>query len=194
MTTLTRLVFASSNQNKIDEIRAMLPASIQIMSLADIGCLEDIPETAETIEGNAMLKANYVTEKYGVDCFADDSGLEVEALNGAPGVHSARFAGDHRSNSDNMARLLHELSPHKNRNASFKTVIALNMRGAQNLFCGRINGTISEKPLGSAGFGYDPLFIPDGQAMTFAQMTPPEKAAMSHRARAIKQLIDFLKK
>jgi XTP/dITP diphosphohydrolase len=144
-----KLVFASNNKNKIQEIQALVPNTIQIVSLEDIGCTEDIPETADTIEGNAILKANYVTEKYGYDCFADDTGLEVEALNGAPGVYSARYAGEQKDANDNMDKLLSELKDKSNRKANFKTVIALNLKGEQNLFTGIINGKIIEEKIGS---------------------------------------------
>ena len=189
-----QLVFASNNKNKILEIQSMLPESIKILSLEDIGCLEDIPETADTIEGNAILKANYVTEKYGYDCFADDTGLEVEALNGAPGVYSARYAGEQKDANDNMDKLLSELKDKSNRNANFKTVIALNLNGNQNLFTGIINGKIIEKKIGTNGFGYDPIFVADGYSKTFAELTMEEKSIISHRGIAVKELILFLQK
>ena len=147
-----KLVFASNNKNKIAEIKQMLPAEIELFSLQDIGCTEDIPETADTIEGNAILKANYVTEKYGYNCFADDTGLEVEALNGAPGVYSARYAGEQKSDKDNIQKLLNELSQSTNRNAQFKTVIALNLNGEQHLFPGIAKGSIIFEEQGEKGF------------------------------------------
>ena len=189
-----KLVFASNNKNKIQEIQALVPNIIQIVSLEEIGCIEDIPETADTIEGNAILKANYVTEKYGFDCFADDTGLEVDALNGAPGVYSARYAGEQKDANDNMNKLLSELSDKKNRKANFKTVIALNLNGKQNLFTGIINGKIIEEKIGTNGFGYDPIFVADGYEKTFAELTMEEKSTISHRGIAVKELILFLQK
>jgi len=170
----------------------MLPNSIEIMSLESIGCLEDIPETSNTIEGNAIQKANYVTEKYGYDCFADDTGLEVEALNGEPGVDSAHYAGQQRNAADNMDKLLKNLDNHSNRNAQFKTVIALNLKGKQYLFTGIAKGEINSEKKGEKGFGYDPIFQPDGFAETFAQLSMEQKGEISHRGKATKQLIDFL--
>ena len=189
-----KLVFASNNKNKIQEIQALVPNIIQIVSLEEIGCIEDIPETADTIEGNAILKANYVTEKYGFDCFADDTGLEVDALNGAPGVYSARYAGEQKDANDNMNKLLSELKDKKNRKANFKTVIALNLNGKQNLFTGIINGKIIEEKIGTNGFGYDPIFVADGYEKTFAELTMEEKSTISHRGIAVKELILFLQK
>jgi XTP/dITP diphosphohydrolase len=189
-----KLVFASNNKNKIQEIQTLVPNSIQIVSLEDIGCTEDIPETADTIEGNAILKANYVTEKYGYDCFADDTGLEVEALNGAPGVYSARYAGEQKDANDNMDKLLSELKDKSNRKANFKTVIALNLNGKQNLFTGIINGKIIEEKIGTNGFGYDPIFVAEGYEKTFAELTMEEKSTISHRGIAVKELILFLQK
>ncbi len=189
-----KLVFASNNKNKIQEIQALVPNTIQILSLEEIGCTEDIPETADTIEGNAILKANYVTEKYGYDCFADDTGLEVEALNGAPGVYSARYAGEQKNANDNMDKLLSELEDKSNRKANFKTVIALNLEGNQNLFTGIINGKIIEDKIGTNGFGYDPIFVADGYEKTFAELTMEEKSTISHRGIAVKELILFLQK
>ena len=186
-----KLVFASNNKNKIQEIQALVPNTIQIVSLEEIGCFEDIPETADTIEGNAILKANYVTEKYGYDCFADDTGLEVEALNGAPGVYSARYAGEQKDANDNMEKLLFELKDKTNRRANFKTVIALNLNGKQNLFTGIINGKIIEEKIGTNGFGYDPIFVADRYEKTFAELTMEEKSTISHRGVAVKQLIKF---
>ena len=189
-----KLVFASNNKNKIQEIQALVPNTIQIVSLEEIGCTEDIPETADTIEGNAILKANYVTEKYGYDCFADDTGLEVEALNGAPGVYSARYAGEQKDANDNMDKLLSELKDTINRNANFKTVICLNLNGTQQLFTGIIKGTIIDKKIGTNGFGYDPIFIAEGHQKTFAELSLEEKATISHRGIAVAQLIAFLSK
>ena len=189
-----KLVFASNNKNKIQEIQALVPKHIQIVSLEDIGCTEDIPETADTIEGNAILKANYITYNYGYDCFADDTGLEVDALNGAPGVYSARYAGEQKDANDNMNKLLSELSDKPNRKANFKTVIALNLNGKQNLFTGIINGKIIEEKIGNNGFGYDPIFVADGYEKTFAELSMEEKSTISHRGIAVKELILFLQK
>lgn len=187
-----QLVFASNNKNKIKEIQLLIPSTIQILSLEDINCLEDIAETAHTIEGNAALKANYVTEKYGYNCFADDSGLEVNALNGEPGVYSARYAGEQRNDNDNMDKLLEELKVKSDRKANFKTVIALNLNGKQQLFTGIINGEITFDKMGNNGFGYDPVFQPEGFSKTFAEFSTLEKAAISHRGIAVKQLIEHL--
>lgn len=187
-----QLVFASNNKNKIKEIQLLLPKHIQVVSLEDIGCFEDIPETSDTIEGNAILKANYVTEKFGYNCFADDSGLEVEVLNGEPGVYSARYAGKQRNDNDNMDKLLTNLKDENNRNANFKTVICLNLNGEQHLFTGIINGQIIEEKIGTNGFGYDPIFVADGYAKTFAELTLEEKSVISHRGLAVKQLVAFL--
>jgi XTP/dITP diphosphohydrolase len=189
-----KLVFASNNKNKLQEIRHQLPPEIELLSLEDIGCHEDIPETANTIEGNAILKADYVTHHFGYDCFADDTGLEVDALNGAPGVYSARYAGEEKDANANMDKLLAELTGAENRSAHFKTVIALNLNGEQHLFTGIVEGTITNEKAGDKGFGYDPVFVPEGSSLTFAQISLEEKALLSHRGRAVKQLMDFLNK
>jgi len=189
-----QLVFSSNNPNKIKEIQQLLPTTIQILSLEDIGCSVDIPETAETIEGNAILKANYVTEHYRYNCFADDSGLEIETLNGEPGVYSARYAGLQKNDNDNMDMVLTKLKNETNRKANFKTVIALNLNGEQHLFTGIINGEIIEEKKGINGFGYDPIFVADGFTKTFAELSMEEKAIISHRGKAVKQLIEFLNK
>jgi XTP/dITP diphosphohydrolase len=188
-----QLVFASNNKNKIKEIQLLLPDFIQILSLEDIGCTEDIPETANTIEGNAILKANYVSQKYGFDCFADDSGLEVAALNGEPGVFSARYAGEPKNDENNIDKLLANLKGVENKKANFKTVICMNLKGEQHLFTGIINGTIIEERIGTNGFGYDPIFVADGYQKTFAELRLEEKATISHRGIAVKQLVEFLK-
>ena len=190
---IMQLVFASNNKNKIKEIQLLVPQSIKVLSLEDIGCFEEIPETEDTIEGNAIQKANYVTEKYGYNCFADDTGLEVEALNGEPGVYSARYAGEQKDATDNMDKLLNNLKGISNRNAQFKTVIALNLNGNQFLFTGIIKGKIIEEKIGSNGFGYDPIFVAEGYSQTFAELTIGEKSVISHRGLAVKQLVDFLK-
>lgn len=187
-----KIVFASNNQNKILEIQSMLPESIQILSLESIGCLEEIPETSETIEGNAILKANYVTQNYGFDCFADDTGLEVEALNGEPGVYSSRYAGEQKNADDNMNKLLNELADKTNRSAQFKTVIALNLKEKQYLFTGIASGEIIKNKMGTGGFGYDPTFKPTGYEETFAQLSLEIKNEISHRGKATKALLEFL--
>ncbi len=188
-----QLVFATNNKNKILEVQQLLPESIEIISLESIGCLKEIPETANTIEGNAIIKANYITQKYGYNCFADDTGLEVESLNGEPGVFSARYAGEQRSSEDNMNKLLDVLSNESNRNAQFKTVITLNLNGKQHLFTGIAKGEITLKKSGNQGFGYDPIFKPKGHEVTFAQLSLEEKGIISHRGKATEQLIAFLK-
>lgn len=187
-----QLVFASNNKNKIKEIQLLVPQSIHVLSLEDIGCLEEIPETADTIEGNAILKANYITENYGYNCFADDTGLEVEALNGEPGVYSARYAGEQKDANDNMDKLVLNLKDKANRSAQFKTVIALNLDGNQTLFTGIIKGKIIDEKMGTNGFGYDPIFIAEGYSNTFAELTIEEKSTISHRGLAVKQLVAFL--
>lgn len=187
-----KLVFASNNLNKIKEIQSILNGSIQLLSLEEIGCFEEIPETAETIEGNAILKANYVTEKYGYDCFADDTGLEVTSLNGEPGVYSARYAGGQKNADDNMNKLLEALKDKLDRSAQFKTVIALNLNGEQYLFTGLAKGEITFKKAGNYGFGYDPIFQPENYSETFAELSSEIKNKISHRAKATQQLIDFL--
>jgi XTP/dITP diphosphohydrolase len=188
-----KLVFATNNKNKILEVQQLLPSTIEIISLESIGCFEEIPETAATIEENAIMKANYVTQKYGYDCFADDTGLEVDALNGEPGVFSARYAGEQRNADDNMDKLLGALDNKTNRKAQFKTVIALNLNGKQHLFTGIARGEITLEKTGNQGFGYDPIFKPEGFTETFAQLSLEEKGKISHRGKATEQLIAFLK-
>jgi len=187
-----KLVFASNNKNKINEIQSILNGSIQLLSLEDIGCHEEIPETANTIEGNAIMKANYVTEKYGYDCFADDTGLEVQSLNGEPGVYSARYAGEQKNADDNMDKLLSSLINKEDRSAQFKTVIALNIKSEKKLFTGIAKGTITLNKAGNHGFGYDPIFQPENYSETFAELSSAIKNKISHRAKATQQLIDFL--
>lgn len=188
-----KIVFATHNANKLKEVKALLPKHLQLLSLDDIGCHEDIPEEAGTIEGNAIAKANYVKDKYGYNCFADDTGLEVKSLNGAPGVHSARYAGADRSDLKNMEKLLQELEGSDDRAARFKTVIALNLENEKILFQGIIEGQITTAPKGDKGFGYDPVFQPVGFEETFAELPLSEKNKISHRARAMQQLIDYFK-
>lgn len=187
-----QLVFASNNKNKIKEIQQLLPDTIEILSLESIGCHEEIPETADTIEGNAILKANYVTEKYGYNCFADDTGLEVAALNGEPGVYSARYAGEQRDAGDNMDLLLENLLEKTDRTAQFKTVIALNINGKQHLFTGIAKGKITTEKSGNQGFGYDPIFQPEDFEETFAELSLEIKNKISHRGKATQLLIAFL--
>lgn len=187
-----RLVFASNNKNKIAEIQQLVGTQFEIVSLEEIGCFEEIPETATTIEGNAILKANYVTKKYGFPCFADDTGLEIETLNGEPGVYSARYAGEEKSADNNMDLVLQKLNGAFNRKAHFKTIIALNIKGQQHLFEGIVKGEIISEKRGNQGFGYDPIFIPENQNRTFAEMSMEEKAMMSHRGRAVEKLMEFL--
>ena len=187
-----KLVFASNNKNKILEIQNLIGSTLEILSLEDIGCFEEIPETAETIEGNAILKANYVTQKYGFNCFADDTGLEIEVLQGAPGVHSARYAGEHKNSDDNRDKVLQGLANQTNRKAQFKTVIALNLNGKQTLFTGIVSGDITKEEMGYQGFGYDSIFKAEGMTQTFAEITLEEKATLSHRGKATKMLLNFL--
>ncbi len=187
-----KLVFASNNKHKIQEIKQLLPHTFEIISLEEIGCFEDIPETADTIEGNAILKADYVTQKYGLPCFADDSGLEVEILNGEPGVFSARYAGEQKNDNDNIKKLLYELQDKTNRKAQFKTVITLNLNNEQHLFTGIIKGQIISEKRGTNGFGYDPVFVAENSDKTFAELTSEEKNKVSHRSKAVEKLVDFL--
>ncbi|OMP32766.1 non-canonical purine NTP diphosphatase [Mangrovimonas sp. DI 80] len=187
-----KLVFATNNLNKLKEVQKLIPSNIQLLSLKDIDCLEDIPETQNTIEGNAIQKANYIKENYGYDCFADDTGLEVEALDGAPGVYSARYAGPQRNANDNMDKLLEALENHSNRKAQFKTVIALSINGGQHTFTGICKGDITQEKAGAAGFGYDPIFKAEGYNLTFAEISMEEKNSIGHRGRAVSQLVNFL--
>lgn len=187
------LIFATNNHHKIAEIQALISDNIVLESLMDIGCTEDIPETADTLEGNALLKASFVFDNYGKNCFADDTGLEVEALNGRPGVYSARYATDGHNFEANINKVLVELSGLQNRKARFRTVIALILDGSVHYFEGIVNGEIISERRGSQGFGYDPVFLPDGYKQTFAEMPLSEKNKISHRARAVSKLVDFLK-
>ncbi|WP_179006387.1 non-canonical purine NTP diphosphatase [Winogradskyella forsetii] len=187
-----QLVFATNNLNKLKEVQAILPPHIKLLSLADIACVEDIPETQNTIEGNAIQKADYLKKHYGYDCFADDTGLEVEALNGEPGVFSARYAGPQRSAEDNTNKLLTELKDKSNRNAQFKTVIALHLNGKLHTFTGICKGEITIQKQGKGGFGYDPIFKAEGYDKTFAEITLEEKNQIGHRGKAVAQLVDFL--
>lgn len=186
------LVFATNNPHKLREIREIMPDHITILSLADIHCEGDIPETADTLEGNALIKAHYVYDRYGFDCFADDTGLEVEALNGGPGVHTARYAGESQDPEANMKKMIAEMQENINRHARFRTVIALIEKGVEHLFTGIVDGEIATEPRGEQGFGYDPIFIPEQTGLTFAQMGEEGKNQISHRARAVGKLLDFL--
>ena len=190
---MKKLVFASNNAHKLAEIRSILAGRVEVVSLSDIDCHDDIPETADTLEGNALIKARHIWEHYGLYCFADDTGLEVEALDGAPGVYSARFAGEKATFEDNISLLLERLqgvpAP---RRAAFRTVIALIDEYGTHLFEGSVTGEITEERLGGQGFGYDPVFLPAGQTKTFAQLTESEKNSMSHRGRAIQKLASYL--
>lgn len=186
-----KLVFATNNAHKLEEVKAIL-SNFEIVSLAEINCFDEIPETANTLEGNAILKANYITENYGLNCFADDTGLEVEALNNEPGVYSARYAGTNCNAEENMCKLLKNLANNSNRKAKFKTVIALNLNGKQYLFEGICKGEILVEKKGSSGFGYDPIFKPDGFSKTFAEMNITTKGTISHRGKAIQKLVTFL--
>ncbi len=186
------LIFATNNSHKITEIQGILGASIVLKNLNDIKCTEDIPETGATLEANAAQKSLYIYNAYHVNCFADDTGLEVDALNGEPGVRSARFAGEQRNASDNMCKLLNDLGDNKNRKARFRTVISLIINGTEYQFEGAVEGRITSTQSGSKGFGYDPIFVPDGYDITMAEMDLHEKNKISHRARAIKKMVQFL--
>lgn len=189
-----KLVFATNNLHKLTEIKAILGEQIDILSLNDINCHVDIPETANTLEGNAKMKAEYIYNHYHLDCFADDTGLEVKALNGAPGIYSARYAGEGHDSQANMKKLLEHLKGKTNREAQFRTAICLIENGEEHLFEGLVKGKIIEEKRGEAGFGYDPVFVPDGYDKTFAELGEDIKNQISHRARAVKKLCDYLKK
>ena len=187
------LIFASNNKHKLEEIRNLLEGIVEIKSLKEIGLEGDIPETADTLEGNATQKAEWVYSRTGMDCFADDTGLEVEALNGEPGVYSARYAGENCSFADNVNKLLKALKGHSNRNARFRTAICLIENGEKKYFEGIVNGTITTIEAGNEGFGYDPIFLPEGHNKTFAEMPLDIKNKISHRGRAIQKLVEYLK-
>lgn len=189
-----KLIFSTNNEHKLEEVKAILEPYYQILSLKEIGDDTDIPETGDTLEDNALIKANYLWNTYHMNCFADDTGLEVEALDNAPGVYSARYAGEQKSSEDNVAKLLKELEGKENRKARFRTVIALIIEGKRYIFEGRIEGVITTSPKGNSGFGYDPVFQPDGYDKTFAELTLADKNEISHRARAVQQLALFLRK
>ena len=188
-----KLVFATNNKHKLDEVRKITAQhNIEVVSLADIHCHDEIPETADTLEGNALQKAQYIQDKFGLDCFADDTGLEVEALDNAPGVYSARYAGPGHDSEANMQKLLQEMEGKTNRKARFRTVIALIIGDKQYCFSGIVNGTITREKKGENGFGYDPIFISEGYEQTFAELGDSVKNKISHRAKAVEQLDHFL--
>ena len=188
-----KLVFATHNDHKLREVQQLLPESIELLSLKDLQCFDEIPETGKTLEENAKIKADFVTQTYGLDCFSDDTGLLVDALNGNPGVYSARYAGEQKNAEDNMAKLLSELQGNGNRQAHFKTAIHLNLQGESHVFDGIVEGTITAAKHGSGGFGYDPIFKPEGFAQTFGELPSETKNGISHRGRAIQKLVSFLK-
>lgn len=187
-----KLVFATNNRHKLQEVSSMLSDRFDLLGLEDIGCREEIEETESTLEGNARLKSDFVSERYRLDCFADDTGLEVEALDGAPGVYSARYAGEDVTYQDNVNKLLSEMKGQTNRKARFRTVISLKLEGNQHFFEGICDGEITERPSGEKGFGYDPVFRPLGSKLTFAEMEMEEKARISHRGLAVEKLVAFL--
>ncbi len=189
---MEKIVFATNNKNKLNEIRDILGSTMHILSLHDINCHEEIPETGATIEENALIKARYVKEKYGYDCFADDTGLEIKSLNNAPGVYSARYAGDEHNSEKNMQKVLDNLKNKTDRSAQFRTCIALIKGDKEYLFEGKIEGKIITEKRGDSGFGYDPIFMPDGYDQTFAELGNNIKNKISHRALAVKKLINFL--
>ncbi len=187
-----KLVFATNNLNKLAEVQKMLPDSIQLLSLKDINCFDEIEETETTLQGNAKLKADYITSKFGFNCFADDTGLEVESLDGKPGVYSARFAGEPSNSDNNMQKLLEDLKDKTNRKAQFRTAVALNLNNEQFIFEGTCKGEIFKKKHGEKGFGYDPIFKPEGFEVSFAEMSSEQKNKISHRGIAIDKLVNFL--
>lgn len=190
---MTPLIFATGNRHKVQEVREILAGAFDIRSLEDIGCTEDIPETADTFEGNALLKARYVAQHFNMDCFAEDTGLEIDALDGAPGVYSARYAGIDKDSTANIQLVLKNLAGQTNRKAQFRTVIALILHGEELKFEGIVRGHIAESPSGTGGFGYDPIFIPEGYDQTFGELPAETKHAISHRGRAMHKLLEFLK-
>ncbi len=191
---LPKLCFATNNEHKLKEVSAMLRSKFEVVGLKDIGCTEDIPETQATIEGNSAQKARYVKAHYGIDCFADDTGLEVIALNNEPGVFSARYAGPQRNSEDNIQLLLKNLADKADRSARFKTVFTLILSGEEHTFTGIVNGEIIKEKRGESGFGYDPIFVPEDYEKTFAEMSAEEKNEISHRGLAVAQLVDFLER
>ncbi|MCL2598230.1 MAG: non-canonical purine NTP diphosphatase [Paludibacter sp.] len=189
---MEQLIFSTNNEHKLHEARAILGSKFKILSLSELGCFEDIAETSDTLEGNALLKARFVAQKYGVNCFSDDTGLEIAELGGAPGVYSARFAGDNKNSLANMQKVLNLLDGKENRTAQFRTVIALIFNKKEYIFEGKIIGRIATEQCGTAGFGYDPIFIPDGYNQSFAQLTESQKNAISHRALALQKMANGL--
>jgi len=187
-----KIVFATHNQHKKEEAAAILGPQWELLALPDIGCMTEIPETADTLMGNAIQKAQYVFQHYHTDCFADDTGLEIEALNGRPGVYSARYAGEGCSYNDNVQKVLREMKGLTNRKACFKTVVTLILDGQEYYFEGRVDGQMLTEPRGNAGFGYDPIFLPDGYDQSFAEMDASVKNSISHRGRAMRKLVEFL--
>lgn len=190
---MKKIVFASGNPNKVSEIAAVLAGEYEVLSLVDIGCTKEIPETGTKLQENAEIKARYVYNHFGIDCFADDTGLEIEALNGEPGVYSARYAGKKRDSLKNMEKVLRKLRGESNRKARFRTVICLIQSGRPFFFEGQVNGEILESPRGEQGFGYDPIFLPEGKKNSFAEMDAEEKNMISHRALAVQKLTEWLK-
>lgn len=189
---MNKIVFATNNAHKLREIRAILAGKAEVLSLNDIDCHAEIPETADTLEGNALQKAHYVYDNYGLDCFADDTGLEVDALGGAPGIHTARYATDGHDTQANMRKLLSEMNGKADRRARFRTAIAFIQDGRERLFNGKVEGYIATEPRGERGFGYDPVFIPEDTGKTFAELGEDFKNKISHRARAVEKLMDYL--
>ncbi|WP_299825479.1 non-canonical purine NTP diphosphatase [uncultured Pontibacter sp.] len=190
---MKKICFATNNKHKIAEVSQMLAGKYKLVSLEEIGCSEELPEDHDTMEANSRQKAQHVWQKYNISCFADDSGLEVDALQGAPGVYSARYAGPQRSDSDNINLLLQNLEGNANRKANFRTSITLILDGQEHQFEGTVDGSITKAWKGDKGFGYDPVFVPEGYTQTFAEMSPEAKNAISHRGRAVRKLVDFLK-
>lgn len=190
---MRKLVFATNNEHKLRELKQILPPEFELVSLNDIGCTDDIPETGTTLEVNAAQKSFYIWNKYGINCFADDTGLEIEALGNEPGVYSARYAGEGRSATDNMLKVLEKMGNKTNRNARFRCVISLVIDGKEKQFEGIVEGKIMSGKQGKAGFGYDPIFMPDGYQQSFAEMSPDDKNRISHRGRAVTKLVDYLK-
>ncbi|MDP4865177.1 MAG: non-canonical purine NTP diphosphatase [Crocinitomicaceae bacterium] len=188
-----KLVFATQNQHKAAEIQALLPSEFEVLTLNDINISEDIPETADTLEGNASQKSHYILRHYSLDCFSDDTGLEIKAINSEPGVYSARYAGPSKNADENMNKVLEKLAGKSDRTAQFRTVISLILEGKEHIFEGVVKGSIISEKRGTDGFGYDPIFVPEGQNKTFAELSLDEKNKMSHRARAFEKMIHFLK-
>jgi len=193
-TVMQQLVFATNNLHKLEEVAAKIKGQITLLSLADIGCYDEIPETGTTFRENAAIKSRYVYDKYHLNCFGDDSGLEIDALNGEPGVYSARDSGEHGNHEANIDKILEKMGTAANRRARFRTVISLIWNGTEHIFEGTIEGTIRHMRAGDKGFGYDPVFQPDGYNITFAEMSLDEKNAISHRAKAVEKLVGFLNK